>query len=60
MMEAIITGGDMQKDDRFNVFVAIGYAYVQQRRYTDARPWLVRALEVYPTNKFAAELLSQR
>ena len=60
MMEAIITGGDMQKDDRFNVYVAIGYAYVQQRRYTEARPWLLRALEVYPTNKYVSELLSKR
>ena len=60
MMEAIITGGDMEKDDRFNVCIAIGYAYVQQRRYADARPWITKALEIYPTNKFAAELLNMR
>jgi tetratricopeptide (TPR) repeat protein len=60
MMEAIITNGTMEKDDQFNVYSAIGYAYVQQRNYADAGPWLVRALEVYPSNKFARELLEKR
>jgi tetratricopeptide (TPR) repeat protein len=60
MMEAITTAGDMEKDDRFNGYSAIGYAYIQQRRHADARPWLLRALEVYPSNKFARELLDTR
>jgi len=58
MMEAIITGGDMEKDDRFNVYSAIGYVYMQQKKYAEARPWLLRALEVYPSNKYVNELLS--
>jgi tetratricopeptide (TPR) repeat protein len=60
MMEAIITNGAMEKDDLFNVYSAIGYAYVQQRKYADAGPWLEKALEVYPSNKYARELLDKR
>jgi len=60
MMEAILKNGDMEKDDRFNVYVAIAYAYVQQRKTAEAGPWIERALEIYPTNKFAKELLTTR
>jgi hypothetical protein len=60
MMEAIITGGDMEKDDLFNVYSAIGYAKEQEKKYADARPWLVKALEVYPSNKYARELFDKR
>jgi tetratricopeptide (TPR) repeat protein len=57
MMEEILSNGDLQKDDLFNVYSAIGYAYFQQKKYTEAKPWLVKSLEVYPTNKFARGLL---
>jgi tetratricopeptide (TPR) repeat protein len=57
MMEDILTGGDMDKDDRFNVYSAIGYAYVQQKKYAEARPWLLKSLEIYPANKYAKDLL---
>jgi tetratricopeptide (TPR) repeat protein len=60
MMEAIISEGDMEKDDQFNVYSAIAYAYIQQKKYAEARPWLLKALEVYPTNKYAAELLAKK
>jgi tetratricopeptide (TPR) repeat protein len=60
MMEAIITEGDMEKDDQFNVYSSIAYAYIQQKKYADARPWLLKALEIYPTNKYAAELLAKK
>jgi Tfp pilus assembly protein PilF len=56
MMEAILTEGDMEKDDRFNVHISIGYAYIQQKKYADARPWIDKALEIYPSNKFARDL----
>ena len=59
MMEAITRNSDMQKDDRFNVFSAIGYAYLQQNKPAEARPWVLRAQEIYPSNKFAAELLAK-
>jgi tetratricopeptide (TPR) repeat protein len=59
MMEKIITGGDMQRDDQFNVYSAIGYAYVQQKKFTEARPWCLKSLEVYPTNKYVRGLLEE-
>ena len=60
MMQAILTNGDPEKDDRFNVHIAIGYAYVQQKKYDEARPWILKSLEIYPTNKFAAEQLAKK
>jgi len=60
MMMDVLNKGDMEKDDRFNVNYAIGYAYVQQKKYADARPWLLKSLEIYPSNKFAAELLEKK
>jgi tetratricopeptide (TPR) repeat protein len=60
MMMDILVKGDMEKDDRFNVNSAIGYAYVQQKKYAEARPWLLKSLEIYPSNKFAAELLEKK
>ena len=59
MMEAIITEGDMEKDDMFNVYSGIGYAYVQQKKYAEARPWLLKSLEVYPSNKYVQSLLAK-
>jgi tetratricopeptide (TPR) repeat protein len=59
MMEAIITEGDMEKDDRFNVYLSIGYTYIQQKKFAEARPWLLKSLEIYPSNKYAAELLAK-
>jgi tetratricopeptide (TPR) repeat protein len=60
MMEAILTEGDLEKDDYYNVYSAIAYALIQQKKYAEARPWLLKALEIYPTNKFAAELLEKK
>jgi len=60
MMTDILQKGDMEKDDRFNVNSAIGYAYIQQKKFADARPWLLKSLEIYPSNKFAAELLEKK
>ncbi|MCL2174760.1 MAG: tetratricopeptide repeat protein [Treponema sp.] len=57
MMSAIIENGDMERDDRFNVLSAIGYAYLQQKKYDEARTWFLKSLEVYPTNKFVNGLL---
>jgi tetratricopeptide (TPR) repeat protein len=60
MMMDVLNKGDMEKDDRFNVNYAIGYAFVQQKKYADARPWLLKSLEIYPSNKYAAELLDKK
>jgi tetratricopeptide (TPR) repeat protein len=59
MMEDIITSGDMRRDDRFNVYSAIGYAYFQQKKFTEARPWFLKSLEVYPANKYVRGLLEK-
>jgi len=60
MMKAIYNGGgDMGRDDLFNVASAIGWGRVQQGNFGEAVPWLQRALEVYPTNRFAADLLEE-
>jgi tetratricopeptide (TPR) repeat protein len=58
MMKAILEDGDMGRDDRFNVYSAIGYGYLQMRRPADARPWLLQALELYPANRFVNGLLA--
>ncbi|GBU28384.1 hypothetical protein R84B8_01942 [Treponema sp. R8-4-B8] len=59
MMTVIPQECNCDKDDLFNVCIAIGYAYVQQKKYSLAKPWLLKCLEVYPTNKFAQILLSK-
>jgi tetratricopeptide (TPR) repeat protein len=56
MMSAIINECDMEKDDMFNVYSGIGYAYVQMRNSAQARTWLTRALEIYPTNRYVQNL----
>jgi tetratricopeptide (TPR) repeat protein len=58
MMEAVLSSGDPDKDDIFNIYFALGYAYTQQKKYQEARPWLLRALEIYPTNKYALDRLA--
>jgi len=57
MMQAILRENNMEKDDLFNVNSAIGWGYLQQRKYEEAKPYIRRAIEVYPTNVWAAELL---
>jgi tetratricopeptide (TPR) repeat protein len=59
MMEDIITQGNMEQDDCFNVYSAIGYAYFQQKKYAEAKPWFLKSLEVYPTNKYVKSLLEK-
>jgi len=57
MMEAILENADVERNDIFNVAVSIGWAHVQQRNFSEAIPWLERAVEIFPTNQFATELL---
>jgi len=60
MMSVIPQECNYDKDDLFNVYIAIGYAYIQQKKYLQAKPWLLKCLEVYPTNKFAKSLLEKQ
>jgi len=57
MMKAIPENSSMEKSDVFNVAVAIGWAYIRQGRHGEAGPWILKALEVFPTNGSAAGLL---
>jgi len=59
MMSAIPNESNMEKDDMFNVYIAIGYAYFQQKNFEQARIWIEKSLEVYPSNKFAKSLLDK-
>ena len=60
MMKEIPKNGDMEKDDSFNVYLAIGYGYIQQKKFDEARPWILKSLEIYPSNQYAAELLAKK
>jgi len=59
MMQDILKTCDLGKDDIFDVNSAIGYGYIQQKKYAEARPWLQKALEIYPANKYAGEMLKK-
>ena len=60
MMSAIPNESDMEKDDMFNVYLAVGYAnmHMRPRNVPAARQWLSKSLEIYPTNKYAQSLLA--
>ena len=47
----------LEKDDRFNLISAIGYGYLQREEIDEARTWLLKALEIYPGNKYVQSLL---
>jgi tetratricopeptide (TPR) repeat protein len=54
MMKAILNGNyNREKDDLFNLYVSLAYAYNRDDNKSEARSWLNKALGVYPTNKFA-------
>jgi len=56
MMTAILTECDMEKDDLFNIYSGIGYAYMKLRNNAQAREWFTKALEIYPTNRYVQGL----
>ena len=47
----------LEKDDVFNLTSAIGYGYMQRKELDSAREWFLKALEVYPGNKYVQSLL---
>jgi tetratricopeptide (TPR) repeat protein len=56
-MNDILSGKyDLQKDDYFNVYYSLAYAYNRIKRHDDVKPWLDQALAVYPTNRDALQL----
>lgn len=53
MMKEMLDGrAALQKDDLFNVYSAIAYAYIRDKNKTEAKIWLDKSLEIYPTNKY--------
>jgi tetratricopeptide (TPR) repeat protein len=59
MMSAVLNGSDNDKDDLFNIYSAIGYAYMQQKKNAEAKTWLLKSLEVYPTHKYVQSLIEK-
>jgi tetratricopeptide (TPR) repeat protein len=58
MMKDMLEGAyDLERDDLFNVYSAIAYAYIQAKNKNAAREWLDKSLTVFPTNKYAGEEL---
>ncbi|MDR0668968.1 MAG: hypothetical protein LBF95_02705 [Treponema sp.] len=59
-LSAMLNGTiDLGKDDYFNVYSGIAYAHLRLKRKDEAAVWIVKALELYPTNKFALGLLRE-
>ena len=57
-LSAMLNGNtDLGQDDYFNVYSGVSYAYLRMKKKTEAAVWAARALEIYPTNKFALGLL---
>lgn len=56
-MKEILSGDyDLQKDDYFNVYYAIAYAYNRIKQPDKIDEWLDKALAVYPANRDALDL----
>lgn len=49
----------LDKDDEFNVISSIGYAYMQQKKYTEAIKWIEDSLKIYPGNKYVQSLIDE-
>jgi tetratricopeptide (TPR) repeat protein len=59
-LEAILNGpADLQKDNLFNVYSALGHACMRLNRNQEALSWTQKSLDLYPTNKFALDLQLQ-
>ena len=58
MMKEILSGNyELQKDDLFNVYSSLAYAYLRDKNKPEARVWIEKALTVYPTNKYISQEL---
>ncbi|MDR0663527.1 MAG: hypothetical protein LBF80_05565 [Spirochaetaceae bacterium] len=56
-MKKILSGSyDLGRDDYFNVYYAIAYAYNRNKQPSEMESWLEKALAVYPVNKDALNL----
>jgi tetratricopeptide (TPR) repeat protein len=56
-MKKIISGEyDPQKDDYFNVYYALAYAYRRIKQFDEADIWLEKAAAIYPANRDLVKL----
>jgi tetratricopeptide (TPR) repeat protein len=56
MLNAIPDSSNMEKDDMFNVYSSLSYAYIQKKNSAQASQWYSKANEIYPTNKYLKTL----
>ncbi|MDR1231662.1 MAG: hypothetical protein LBK61_09705 [Spirochaetaceae bacterium] len=49
--------GDMEREDRFNLYLMLELACIKLKRNEDARLWHEKAAALYPTNTFISDLL---
>ncbi|MDR0383443.1 MAG: hypothetical protein LBH50_05595 [Spirochaetaceae bacterium] len=56
-MQDILSGKyDLEKDDYFNVYYSLAYAYNRLKQPDNVKPWLDKALAIYPSNQDALQL----
>ena len=61
LMKEIISGNyELQKDDLFNVYSSLAYAYLRDKNKTEARTWIEKALTIYPSNKYVSQELKSQ
>ncbi|MDR2445659.1 MAG: hypothetical protein LBD44_06975 [Spirochaetaceae bacterium] len=51
---------DLQKEDYFNIYYSIAYAYNRNKKADEAKSWLEKALDIYPENSDALNLSQGR
>jgi len=59
ILNNILKMKNIEKDDYFNIYLALGLSYAKQKKNVQSLYWLKRALKIYPTNKIAGELQRQ-
>ncbi|GHV55163.1 hypothetical protein AGMMS49579_17310 [Spirochaetia bacterium] len=47
----------LTREDIFNANISVGYSLLRQKKPGEAESWIKKALEIYPTNKYAQDLL---
>jgi tetratricopeptide (TPR) repeat protein len=52
LMQRALDMGTNERDDLFNIYSGIGLAYGKLKNPEEARRWLLKALELYPGNRY--------
>ena len=61
IMNEIISGNyELGKDDLFNVYTSLAYAYLRNKNKAEARIWIDKALTIYPSNKYVGQELKSQ